>query len=251
MEGGVLLPAGYRLVARGTIDSTNAEAARLAQNGAADGAVVWARQQTAGRGRHGRTWESPEGNLYCSLLLRPELPPADAAQLSFIAALAIAEALDGVLASPSRLAFKWPNDVLLDGRKVAGILLESSGGRKGRLDWLVVGCGLNIRHFPATSGGYPATSLAAAGFDRVTIGDLLAAFVGAFERWRARWQDSGIGPVRDAWLARAAQIGGEIAVRLPDSELRGRFTGLDPSGALQLDLPDGSRQTVTAGDVFF
>lgn len=246
-----MLPAGYRLVQRETIDSTNAEAARLARNGAGDGTVVWAKRQTAGRGRHGRRWESPDGNLYCSLLLRPEAPPAEAAQLGFVAALALAEALDGVLPVASNLAFKWPNDVLLDGGKVAGILLESSGDRDGRLDWLIIGCGLNLRHFPQDVVGYPATSLSAAGVREVGDGELLAAFVGAFSRWRSRWQVAGSGPVLDAWLARAVQIGNEIAVRLPGRELRGRFTGLDPSGALLLDLPDGSRQTVTAGDVFF
>lgn len=246
-----MLPAGYRLVMRGTIDSTNAEAGRLAQDGAADGTVVWARRQTAGRGRHGRTWESPEGNLYCSLLLRPDAPPAEAAQFSFVAALALAEVLDGVLAAGSNLAFKWPNDVLLEGRKVAGILLESSGSRDGRLDWLVIGCGLNVRHFPENVAGYPATSLLAAGVEEVEAGDLLGAFVGAFARWRVQWQREGLSVVRETWLARAAQIGNEIAVRLPGSELRGRFTGLDQSGALLLDLPDGSRRTVTAGDVFF
>lgn len=251
MANGVALPAGYRLVAHQSLDSTNAEAARLARGGAADGTVVWAKCQTAGRGRHGRRWESPEGNLYFSLLLRPQAPPAEAAQLTFVAALALGQALDGVLPAGANLTFKWPNDVLLKGRKVAGILLESSGSRDGRLDWLVVGCGLNVQHFPQDVAGYPATSLCAAGVAEPEIGDLLAAFVDAFALWRARWQGEGLGPVRDAWLSRAARIGGEVTVRLPGDELRGRFMGLDAGGALLLDLPDGSRRTVTAGDVFF
>ena len=246
------LPAGYRLVAYDSIDSTNAEVARLARDGAPDGTVVRAKRQTAGRGRHGRRWDSPEGNLYCSLLLRPHVLPAEAAQITFVAALALGEALDGALpAGRLQLAFKWPNDVLLDGRKVAGILLESSGSRKGRIDWLVVGCGLNVGHFPKHVSGYPATSLCDAGVTEPDVDDLLAAFVRAFALWRIRWQSEGLGPVREAWLARAGCIGGEITVRLPRDELRGRFVGLDGSGALLLDLPDGSRRTVTAGDVFF
>ncbi|MDH3228345.1 MAG: biotin--[acetyl-CoA-carboxylase] ligase [Alphaproteobacteria bacterium] len=245
------LTAGYRLIALESIDSTNAEAARLARDGAADGTVVWAKRQTAGRGRHGRNWESPEGNLYTSLLLRPEAAPAEAAQLTFVAALALGQTLDGVIPVGSNLAFKWPNDVLLDGRKVAGILLESSGSRNGRLDWLAVGCGLNIQHFPQDIAGYPATSLCAAGVVEPEIGNLLATFVDAFAVWRARWQGEGLGPVRDAWLARAARVGGEVTVRLPGNELRGIFMGLDAGGAMLLDLPDGSRRTVTAGDVFF
>lgn len=251
MASGVALPAGYRLVSHQLIDSTNAEAVRLARDGAPDGTVVWAMRQTAGRGRHGRRWDSPEGNLYTSLLLRLDAPPAEAAQLTFVAALALGQALDGVLPAGSNLAFKWPNDVLLEGRKVAGILLESSGSNGGRLEWLVVGCGLNVRHFPPDVPGYPATSLRAAGVTEPEVGDLLAAFIRAFALWRARWQVEGLGPVRDAWLARAARIGGEVTVRLPGDELRGRFMGLDAGGALLLDLPDGSRRTVTAGDVFF
>ncbi len=251
MESGVVLPAGYRLVAHESIGSTNAEAARHGRNGASDGTVVWAKRQTAGRGRHGRSWDSPEGNLYCSVLLRPDAPAAEAAQLSFVAALALGQALDDVLPPGPGLAFKWPNDVLLDGRKVAGILLESSGSQNDRLDWLVVGCGLNVRWFPERVTGHPATSLCAAGAAGASVAGLLGAFVGAFAIWRARWQVEGVGPVRDAWLARAARIGGDITVRLPGDELRGRFMGLDAGGALLLDLPDGSRRTVTAGDVFF
>lgn len=246
-----MLPAGYRLVERGTVDSTNSEAVRLAEDGAADGTVVWAKRQTAGRGRCGRRWESPKGNLYCSLVLRPEVPPAEAAQLSFAAALALGEALDGILPAASRLTFKWPNDVLLDGRKVAGILLESSGSRGGCLDWLVVGCGLNVTHFPKIVVGLPATSLQAVGVMDARLDGLLAGFLQAFEDWRARWRSAGPAPLRDAWLARAAQVRGEIAVRLSGDELHGRFMGLDSSGALLLDLPDGSQRTVTAGDVFF
>ncbi len=246
----VTLPAGYRLVARDALDSTNEEAARRARDGAPDGTVVWARRQTAGRGRHGRHWESPDGNLYCSILLRPDVTPGEAAQLTFVAALALGRALDGILPADAKLTFKWPNDVLLGGRKVAGILLESSGSRDGRLDWLVVGCGLNVNHFPEHAA-YPATSLRTVGSAVPAVAELLAAFVEAFALWRARWQADGLGPVRDAWLARAAQIGGDVSVRLPGDELRGRFAGLDAAGALLLDLPDGSRRTVNAGDVFF
>lgn len=246
-----MLPAGYRLDAHDCLDSTNAEAERQARAGAPDGTVIWAGRQTAGRGRHGRAWDSPQGNLYCSVILRPDAPPATAAQLTFVTALALGEAVDGALPAGSKLAFKWPNDLLLDGRKLAGILLESSGGKDGQLDWLVVGCGLNIRHFPETVSGYPATSLHAAGASAPAPGDALATFLQAFAVWRARWQDEGLAPIRAAWLARAARVGGEITVRLPGDELRGRFTGLDETGALLLDLPDGSRRTVTAGDVFF
>lgn len=125
------LPANFPLIALGDVGSTNDEARRLAAEGAPDGTVVWARSQNAGRGRYGRSWSSPPGNLYVSLLLRPACPPATALQLGFVAAVALGEALDRRVAAAA-LTFKWPNDVLLDGRKIAGILLEFGDRRRRR-----------------------------------------------------------------------------------------------------------------------
>lgn len=245
------LPAGYRLVAHDALDSTSDEARRLAAAGEADGAVIWARRQTAGRGRQGRRWESPAGNLYCSLIVRPQCAPAVAAQLTFVAALALGDAVGAVLPASVDLRYKWPNDVLLDGAKVAGILLESAGATGTGLDWVVVGCGLNIAECPETGTDYPVTSLRNAGVAGVAVEDMVLRFVAGFAVWRERWTAAGLGAVREAWLARAARVGEDIVVRLPGDELKGRFTGLDESGALLLDLADGSRRTVTAGDVFF
>lgn len=245
------LPAGYRLVAYESIGSTNEEACRLAREGAADGTAVWALRQTAGRGRRGRGWDSPEGNLYCSLILRPSRPAAEAAQLTFVTAVALGEAVGELLPETADLRYKWPNDLLLGGRKVAGILLESAGAAKGAVDWLVIGVGLNVARFPEATDGYPATSLQAAGAVPIGPAETLRCFLDRFARRYEGWQREGIGPVRDAWLARAARIGEDIEVRLPDRSLHGRFIGLDPGGALILGLRDGSRTTVAAGDVFF
>jgi BirA family biotin operon repressor/biotin-[acetyl-CoA-carboxylase] ligase len=246
------LPAGYRLAAFESLDSTNEQARRLAVEGALDGTVIWASSQTAGRGRQGRQWDSPEGNLYCSIVIRPEVPAADAAQLSFVTALALGQAVSGLLPDSVEMRYKWPNDVLLDGRKAAGILLESSGGVDGALDWLVIGAGLNVEGYPdVTEGGYPATSLREAGVKPVALQDILARYIAGFAHWRERWQNEGIAAVREAWLERAARLGEDITVRLPGSQLNGRFSGLDEGGALLLDLTDGSRRTITAGDVFF
>ena len=141
------LPRGYVLKALDEIDSTNEEARRLAAAGAAAGTVVWAKRQTAGRGRRGRSWISEPGNLFTSLILRPHVPPARAAELTFVASLAVAQAVAGFL--PGRIiCTKWPNDVLVDGGKIAGILIESAAGTSGKVDWLVVGIGINVAHHP-------------------------------------------------------------------------------------------------------
>jgi len=247
----VSLPAGYRLAAFESLDSTNEQARRLAMDGALDGTVIWAKSQTAGRGRRGRHWQSPEGNLYCSIIIRPEVPAAAAAQLSFVTALALGQAVSGLLPDAVEMRYKWPNDLLLDGRKAAGILLESSGGGIGNLDWLVIGAGLNVENCPVIADSYPATSLREAGGGPVALADILVRFVSGFAHWRARWQDEGLQVVREAWLERAARLGEDITVRLPDCQLIGRFEGLDHGGALLLGLADGSRRAITAGDVFF
>jgi BirA family biotin operon repressor/biotin-[acetyl-CoA-carboxylase] ligase len=245
----------WTLRAFDVLDSTNEEARRQAEAGAAEGLAVLARRQTAGRGRRGRAWASPEGNLYLSVLLRPKAGPAEAARLSFLVAVALAEAVE--LADPAlrpRITCKWPNDVLLGGAKLAGILLESrnaspqAGRAGGGLDWVIAGIGVNLAHFPSDTP-YAATSLAAHNVT-VTPEDFAGWLLARLGYWYGRWQAEGFAPVRDAWLARAQGIGQPVVVRLPDGERKGRFVALDDSGALLLELPDGSRQAITAGDVF-
>jgi BirA family transcriptional regulator, biotin operon repressor / biotin---[acetyl-CoA-carboxylase] ligase len=246
----VALPEGCALVALAQTGSTNDVAKDLAAAGAADGTVVWAREQTAGRGRRGREWVSPVGNLYLSVLLRPGRPPVEAAQLSLVAAVALGDAIAGFLPEHAELHCKWPNDILVNGRKVAGILLESAGAASGRMtDWVVVGCGVNITgHPPETL--YPATDLKAEGAATASVEPVLERFLESFFHWRDRWLDSGVEAVRAAWMARAAGLGQDITVRLPNREIRGRFVDMDRDGALLLEGPDGVRQTISAGDVF-
>lgn len=251
MDEPVSLPAGYRLVEFESLNSTNEQARRLATDGAPDGTVVLAKSQTAGRGRQGRQWQSPEGNMYCSIIIRPEMPAAHAAQFSFVTALALGDGVSDLLPDGIEMRYKWPNDLLLDGRKAAGILLESSGAANGRLDWLVIGAGLNIETFPQISGGYCATSLRAVGARVLAPREILTRFLAGFAHWRAKWHNEGLAAVREAWLAGAAKLGEDITVRLPGGEMSGRFSGLDEGGALLLDMADGTRRTITAGDVFF
>lgn len=244
---------GYTLIELGDAGSTNAEAARMAREGAPDGTVVTARRQSAGRGRRGRDWISPEGNLYMSVLMRPPVPLAAAAGLSLVAAIAVGDTVCRFLPDPGRVQHKWPNDILVGGAKIAGILLESAGGGRSAVDWVVVGCGVNIASHPEIAG-IRATDLSAEnsdGVSDVTAREVLFVLLDGLRIWRERWETAGIAPVRDAWLARARGLGEDIVVRLPKDELRGRFDGLDDSGALLLRLPDGEIRTISAGDVFF
>lgn len=232
-----------------SLDSTNEEIRRQAETGMAEGLAVLAKQQTAGRGRRGRAWESPPGNLFLSLLLRPKVSPAQAATLSFLTAVALGEALE--LAAPQlgpAIACKWPNDVLVNGAKIAGILLESRTAPDGNLDWVTVGIGVNLTWHPAETP-YPVTSLAAHNTG-IAPQDFAPWLLARYGYWYGRWQAEGFAPVRAAWLKKAQGLGQPVVVRLPDRELHGVFAALDEGGALILEMPDGRRQTVTAGDVF-
>jgi BirA family transcriptional regulator, biotin operon repressor / biotin---[acetyl-CoA-carboxylase] ligase len=243
-------PARFRIAALATVDSTNEEARRRAAQGAADGTVVWAERQEAGRGRQGRCWESPAGNLYCSILLRPDCAPAAAAQLAFVTGVAVAAAVAEAVPPARAVTCKWPNDVLVDGRKIAGILVESAAVGGDRVAWVIVGVGLNVTWSP--DGGdslYPGTSLAAAGAPDVDLLSLLARFLGHFANAIDTWTEGGFAPVRTAWLARAHGLGRPLSARFGESRIDGTFLDLDTDGALILDAADGRRRVV-AGDVF-
>ena len=239
----------YRLLTFAELDSTNEEAKRQAAAGAAEGTIVWAGAQTAGRGRRGRSFVSPPGNLYMSILLRPDCRASLGAQLSFAAALAVGEAALPLLPDGVHLAYKWPNDVLVDGRKISGILLESHATSEARLDWLVVGIGINVATYPEANVETPAISLQAAGAGGVTVVAMLEAVAERFRFWYERWLEDGFAPLRLAWLGRARGLGGPVRVRLQDREMHGRFAGLDDDGALLLDEGAAQRR-VTAGEIF-
>ncbi|HTV88866.1 MAG TPA: biotin--[acetyl-CoA-carboxylase] ligase [Stellaceae bacterium] len=244
----VSLPDGYRLVAFATVGSTNDEAKALARAGAAAGTLVWAKEQSAGRGRRGRVWQSPPGNLYLSLVARPAGPPDRALQLGFVAALGLGAALRDLAGPALPLCYKWPNDLLVRGRKLAGILLESETAGGGAVAYVVIGIGVNLAASPGDVE-YPATSLAAEGAGEIAPATLLEGFVRHFDCWAARWCAQGFAPVRAAWLRRAAGLGDEIRVRLQGETLFGRFDDLDEAGALLLKCTDGRRR-IAAGDVY-
>lgn len=219
--------------------STNADMLELARSGAAEGLWLRAERQTGGKGRQGRAWDSPEGNLYISTLVRvrPGEPPA--ATLALVAAVALEETARVFGVEP---LLKWPNDLLIDGAKLSGILLERAD------DAVVIGFGVNLAHHP-TDLERPATSLAAHGAapDPAIFAETLAE---SFARWLSRWRD-GIAPVRERWLARAHPVETALTARLSDgSAVDGLFGGLDAQGALILRLADGTSRVIHAGDVF-
>jgi len=239
---------GVRLIAHDTLGSTNAEA--LARGRAGERGPLWitAARQTTGRGRRGNAWVSEPGNLYASLLLSDVAPAAHLPELCFVVALALRDAvMDVAPSSASQLQLKWPNDLLLDGAKLAGILIEAES--VGPVTAIAAGIGVNCAHHPDALA-YPATSLAACGA-AVMPGELLHALSGTMVARLAQWhRGAGFAAIRGEWLSHAAGIGGDIQVRLTDRELTGTFETLDPAGRLLLRLPGGALKAITVGEVF-
>jgi BirA family biotin operon repressor/biotin-[acetyl-CoA-carboxylase] ligase len=240
-------PAGAdaRIEAFDTLDSTNAEALARARAGEPGPLWIVARRQTAGRGRRGRVWISEPGNLYATLLLTDPARAACAAELSFVAALAVHDALCATVPDlAARLSLKWPNDVLRDARKVGGILIE--GETIAERIAVAIGIGVNCAHHPRAMA-YPATDLAGA----VAPSDLLRVLSGTMADRVAQWDAGrGFAATRREWLARAAGLGEPVRVVLGEEERAGRFQGLDEAGHLVLALADGTTQRIAAGDVF-
>lgn len=234
------------------IDSTNAEARRRAEGGDAASQWIVARRQSAGRGRRGRAWNSETGNLFATLLTLTTRPPAEAAQATFVAALAVADLLDA-FAAPGAVSIKWPNDVMLGGEKASGILIESGAHAAGAL-WLAVGIGVNLAHAPAGTER-PATSLAAHLRSDLayppTVEAAATVLAEAFAVWQARWESLGFQPILDAWIARTRGLDGPCVARLGHETLEGRAEGVAPDGALRLRTADGTLRLISAGDVFF
>jgi BirA family biotin operon repressor/biotin-[acetyl-CoA-carboxylase] ligase len=239
-----VLPGFCRLVALDSVGSTNEEARNRAVGGCEAWTLVMAREQIAGRGRRGNGWVSPPGNMYLSVVLRPGCDAATAAQLGFVTALALADAVAAMTGLEAKL--KWPNDLLIEGGKLSGILIESVGGPGGPVEWVVIGTGLNLVSHPDSVPG--ATDLAAHG-RRVAVDDMVAAYVAALVRREAQWRSEGFVPVRRDWIARATGLHAPVRVRVGGREEHGIFEDLDDTGALVL-LKGSQRRLISSGDVF-
>lgn len=245
-------PEKFRLISLDSVDSTNAHAARLAAEGEAGPVWIWAREQTSGRGRRGRDWVSRPGNLYATLLISLPVAGATAAQIGFVAALSIHDMIAGFLGCTDDLCLKWPNDVLLGGRKVSGILTESLGTGTTGDDRISVatGCGVNLAHAPADTR-YSAASIAeyrpGAGISPETA---MRALAEQFDHWLSIWNNgTGFEAIRTEWLERSFAPGRAMTVRLGEEDVIGAFDGLTSNGALVLEVADGTKRSFHSGEV--
>ncbi|MBC7154980.1 MAG: biotin--[acetyl-CoA-carboxylase] ligase [Rhodobacteraceae bacterium] len=245
-------PDGVGRIILDAVDSTNAEAARRAP--ALDRPTwIMARAQTAARGRRGRPWATTTGNLAATLVMRPGFGPQAAGLRSFVAALALFDALVAVTGRAGAFALKWPNDVLLHGGKLAGILLEGAGSG-GQVSHLAIGIGVNLATAPGAdaveAGALRPVSLAGETGLRIAPEEFLPHLAAAFAQWEGQLQAMGFAPLRDAFMARAANVGAVIEARTGSQVITGRFDSLDETGALIL-ITDQGRRAIAAAEVFF
>jgi BirA family transcriptional regulator, biotin operon repressor / biotin---[acetyl-CoA-carboxylase] ligase len=233
------LPPGHRVLHFERIDSTNAEARRLSETGESGPLWIWSDEQTMGRGRLGRTWVSEPGNLYVSHLFQTAAPVEAAAQISFVAAIAVHHVATSLLPKTD-FFLKWPNDVLQGEAKFCGLLAEVVNSNPTRI---VMGCGINLAHAPKNTP-YPVTALGSA-FSPEMVLEKLAA---SFWQWLGVWDEGkGFPAIRNAWLERAAGVGHDVSV----DGIHGRFGGLGADGALLMTLADGTEKSIHAGEVRF
>lgn len=243
-------PPGYRALGLETVDSTNREALQRARDGETSGLWIVAGEQTGGRGRSGRSWSSPPGNLYASLLLRTHAPLSVVQQLSLLAPVAAFDTCRALLPADRResLRLKWPNDVLCAGAKLCGILLESTPAAAEGDTVVVIGWGLNVASHPQGIG-QATTDLAVQGA-RATVAEAFTVHAERVADWLAVWAEgAGFRDIREAWLARAGPVGTAVAVRQGDGRIAGTYLGLDDDGALLLRDAAGVRHRILHGDV--
>jgi BirA family biotin operon repressor/biotin-[acetyl-CoA-carboxylase] ligase len=241
-----IAPAGWRVERHESLTSTNDRAIAAAEEGEGPGLVVLALEQTAGRGRSGRAWHSPRGNLFCSILL----PPDDALRggaAALIAGLAAHDAIADLVPPPHRLALKWPNDLLVGAAKLGGVLTEAGATRDGA-PWLVAGIGINLAHHPVGLDR-PVTSLTALGAAAVRPEAVAERLAAAFAARLAQLAEGGMAAIVAAWSRRAIAAGTALTVNAASGRLAGRFAGIDDDGALLLATDTGTRRVV-AGEVF-
>lgn len=241
----------YNLLIFDEIDSTNSEALRLARVCRVGNFTIWARSQTSGRGRQGKAWESVRGNLFLSLLLNEDIPVTKQPQMSFVTALAAYDLIyfftrqAGVF---PEIKLKWPNDILVNGKKISGILLESLSFNDNTS--LVIGIGVNVFVSPDDSG-QAATSLKAECFRDVGLEEVINNFMLSFEKYHSIWQQSGFIEIRRQWLKKAAKLNEVIVVDDGNSKITGIFKDIDFSGGIRIKTEDGKIHSLSAGQVFF
>lgn len=244
------LPTQFELVQLARVDSVMQEAARRASDGADEGTLVWAMEQTEAYTRRGHPWYSPVGNLHCCLILRPDFPNDRSGQLAYVAALSAGSALAGLLAPMTGLRYRWPADLLINDLRAGQLMLAASGADSDPYEWLTVGVMINVERHPPNPEPEEFNSVRASGAAEVTVVQVLEDFARYFLSWINRWAEDGFEPIARQWRIRADGIGDELELHIGDERLRGSFVKLDERGRLVMMSPGQVERRITVNEYF-
>ncbi len=244
------LPPQFDLIRLDRVDSVMLEGVRRARDGADEGTVVWALEQIDARTRHGHHWFSPPGNLYCSLVLRPEYSNGQCGQLAYVAALGAGSALADQLSPMTGLRYRWPTDLLINDLRAGQVVLASSGSGKDPYEWLVLGVMINVALHPPNPEPEEFVSVHASGAPDVTVTELFEAFTRYFLHWINRWAEDGFAPIARQWQIRADGLGEEIDLHVGERRLRGTFVEIDEAGRLILSVPGEGERRISVNEYF-
>ena len=245
-----MLPAHYELVHLERVVSVVEEAERLASDGAEEGTLIWASEQTDARTRWGHQWYSPPGNLYCSLILRPDFPDASCGQLAYVTVLSVGSALAGLLEPMTGLRYGWPTDIHINDLKAGQIILSTAPGASDPFQWLTLSVMINVALHPPNPEPEMFNSVHASGSPEVRVEELLEGFGRQFLSWINRWAEEGFEPIGRLWQQRADGLGEPFRLRLADETLSGTFVEIDAAGRLVMESDEGGERRVSVGEYF-
>ena len=244
------LPAAYELVVLDRVDDVIEEAVRRASQGAGEGTLIWARQQTAARTASGKRWYAPAGNLHCALIIEPEYDNLRALQLQYLATISIGTAIADTVLAMTGLRWRWPGEILINDLKSGAVRLSAPADSADPLPWLVLGVSVNVAEHPPNPEPERFNSIHASGTPDATVESLVEGFSRHFLSWINRWAEEGFAPVRKAWMLRADGIGETLTLDLGGGKLSGKFKGINELGEAELELEDGSGRKLSVADYF-
>lgn len=239
------LPSLYELIELQSVDSVVTEARRRAENGAEEGTLIWAHEQTDAHGRLGKSWYSPFGNLYCAIILQPEFPAEQALQISYIAAISMGTALGSLLSPLVTLRYRWPNDIVLNDDKAVGIVIDAPAPIDDRLPWMSAGIAVNIAAYPNDPNPGAVSVHEAEGNAAIGVTDVLEEYSKQFLHWINRWAEHGFEPVLRAWQQRTNGVGEDISIDLKNELVTGTFTHVETDGSIAIKQSDGRVRNIT------
>lgn len=244
------LPASFELVALDRVESVLQEAARRARQGAGEGTLVWAREQTDARTATGKSWFAPCGNMHCALILRPDYDNVAAQQLLYVATISAGTAIADTVSAMTGLRWRWPDEIFINDLKSGMVQLSAPGGETDPYPWLVVGASINVAEHPPNPEPERFNSIHASGTPEANVAELLEGFSRHFLAWINRWAEEGFGPVRRSWMLRADGIGDPVTLSLNGKSLTGRLMEINALGGADLELEDGTVRTVRVAEYF-